>query len=96
MTKILKLSVKAKYFQQIKSGIKKEEYREIKKYWGKRLLKEYDEVWITLGYPSSNEKDKILKFKWSGYEIKKITHEEFGDLPVEVYAIKLEIKLPTI
>lgn len=90
MTKVLRLPVKKEYFEQILSGTKTEEYREVKEYWGKRIVKEYDEVWITLGYPASDEEDKILKFKWSGYEIKEITHKEFGNIPTKVYAIQLE------
>lgn len=89
MSKILRISVKKEYFEQIKLGLKKEEYREIKPYWDKRINKDYDEVWIMLGYPSSQEKEKILKFKWKGYTKKIITHREFGNIPIEVYAIKL-------
>lgn len=93
MKRVLRLPVKAEYFNQIKAGTKIEEYRIIKEYWSKRLIKEYDEVWVTLGYPSSDETDKIIKFKWTGYEIKKITHKEFGNKEVDVYAIQLEEKI---
>lgn len=93
MKRVLRLPVKAEYFEQIKAGTKTEEYRIIKEYWSKRLIKEYDEVWVTLGYPSSDETDKIIKFKWTGYEIKKITHKEFGNKEVDVYAIQLEEKI---
>lgn len=93
MKRVLRLPVKREYFEQIKSGTKTEEYRIIKEYWSKRLIKEYDEVWVTLGYPSSDETDKIIKFKWTGYEIKKITHKEFGNKEVDVYAIQLEEKI---
>jgi len=34
----LDLTIKKKWFDMIRSGIKKEEYREIKPYWNKRLL----------------------------------------------------------
>lgn len=91
--KILKLAVKEQYFNEIKQGTKTEEYRLVKKYWGKRLIKEYDEVHITLGYPRKDEKDKILKFKWASYEVKTIQHIEFGTAPVQVYAIKLEERI---
>ena len=87
--KVLRLAVRKEYFEQIKAGIKKEEYREIKDYWIKRLSKYYDQVWITLGYPKKNEKEKVLKFKYDGFCIKKINHKEFGASNVEVYAIKL-------
>lgn len=36
--KTLTLSLKEKWFDMIKSGEKKEEYREIKPFWDKRLL----------------------------------------------------------
>ncbi|MEL7191479.1 MAG: ASCH domain-containing protein [Bacteroidota bacterium] len=38
MSKTLHLTLKKKWFCMIKSGEKKEEYREIKKYWASRLL----------------------------------------------------------
>ncbi len=37
MTKVLNLTLKKKWFDMILSGEKKEEYREIKPYWLKRL-----------------------------------------------------------
>lgn len=36
---MLTLPIKKKWFDMIKSGIKKEEYREIKPYWTKRFIK---------------------------------------------------------
>lgn len=36
--KILDLPLKALWYEMIESGIKKEEYREVKSYWSKRLL----------------------------------------------------------
>ncbi len=36
--KILDLPIKAKWYDMIESGEKKEEYRECKKYWVKRLM----------------------------------------------------------
>ena len=59
---ILYLNLKAKWYEMIESGIKKEEYREIKPYWIKRLCvsysedvssieyKEYDAVKFIYGY----------------------------------------------
>lgn len=91
--KVLRLAVRKEYFEQIKAGIKKEEYRLIKPYWIKRLAKEYDQVWITLGYPKKIEKEKVLKFKYAGFCSKKINHKEFGISDVEVYAIKLGEKI---
>ena len=93
MPKILTLAVKKQYFNEIKSGIKKEEFRAIKDYWTKRLKKNYNEVHITLGYPKKDEINKILKFKFIGYERKLIKHKEFGEKTIEVYAIQLKEKI---
>lgn len=38
--KVLYLPLKKEWFDLIKSGIKKEEYREVNEYWGKRLVDE--------------------------------------------------------
>jgi hypothetical protein len=37
MKKTLHLTLKKKWFDMIKSGVKKEEYREVKAYWMKRI-----------------------------------------------------------
>jgi hypothetical protein len=49
--KILHLTLKKKWFDMIASGEKKEEYREIKPYWIKRLNnKSYDVIKFRNGY----------------------------------------------
>ena len=48
--KILHLTLKKKWFDMIASGQKTEEYREIKDYWAKRLLKDYDAILFRNGY----------------------------------------------
>ena len=40
--KILHLNLKAKWYDMIESGIKKEEYREIKPFWEKGFLKNFN------------------------------------------------------
>ena len=47
---MLTLPIKKKWFDMIKSGEKKEEYREIKPYWTKRL-----------GFISNDEKTKVYQ-----------------------------------
>jgi len=43
--KILHLTLKKQWFDMIASGVKKEEYRELKPYWHKRLAnKQYDAI----------------------------------------------------
>ena len=88
--KILTLNLKREYFEQIKSGIKTEEYRLCTPYWSKRLEgKTFDKIIIKLGYPKNDEIEKIMEFPWRGYKKKKITHKHFGSDPVKVYAIKV-------
>lgn len=49
--KILNLTLKKQWFDMIASGEKREEYREIKPYWNKRLLnKKYDAISFRNGY----------------------------------------------
>lgn len=48
---ILHLTLKKKWFDLIKSGVKREEYREMKPYWHTRLLnKNYDAIRFRNGY----------------------------------------------
>lgn len=88
--KTLTLNLKREYFEQIKSGIKTEEYRLCTPYWSKRLEgKTFDKIIIKLGYPKNSETEKIMTFSWRGYKKKKILHKHFGSDPVKIYAIKL-------
>jgi len=49
--KILHLTLKKKWFDMIASGEKKEEYREMKPYWHRRLMgKNYDAIQFRNGY----------------------------------------------
>ena len=50
-SKILDLPLKAKWYDMIESGVKPEEYREIKPYWEKRLINRgYTHVRFRYGY----------------------------------------------
>lgn len=50
MSKILRLTLHRKWFNEIASGIKKEEYREIKPYWDRRIGdKMFDEIYFRNG-----------------------------------------------
>jgi hypothetical protein len=70
--RILHLTIKKKWFDMIASGEKKEEYRELKDYWHRRLVadmllfqipifKKFDIVRFTNGY-GSNAPTVDLKF----------------------------------
>lgn len=56
MKRILYLTIKKKWFDLIAEGKKKEEYRDIKKYWVRRLynhyyyVKTFDEIHFRNGY----------------------------------------------
>lgn len=68
----LTLSLKKQWFDKIKSGEKKEEYRENSEYWQRRLyrsmdandaeFKHFDRLVFTLGYPKSGDKERRLVF----------------------------------
>ncbi len=90
----LHLHLKGKYFDEIKAGIKTEEYRLCTEYWEARLglfrHKRPHEIILYRGFPKNTQTDKILRFPWNGVEVREIIHPEFGDKPVFVFAIKLE------
>lgn len=67
--RILTLHLKRKWFDQIKLGEKKEEYRSQTCYWIKRFLTcdehflEFDRIRFVLGYPNLTDEERILEFK---------------------------------
>lgn len=101
--KILDLPLKAKWYDMIESGVKHEEYREIKPYWSKRLLG-FDVPLFShrCGYQQCNAKDYThVRFRY-GYtkrtmlrEIESITigygNQDWGAPKDEqVFIIKLK------
>lgn len=70
--KTLTISLKRQWFDMIKSGEKKEEYRDNSEYWQRRLyrsmdandaeFKQFDRLVFTLGYPKSGDKERRLVF----------------------------------
>lgn len=86
--KILYLSLKAQWYEMIESGEKKEEYREIKEYWLKRLSdKHYDAVQFSYGYT-----ERTMMF-----EIESITtgkgNPQWGAPDKDVFIIRLGRRL---
>lgn len=56
---ILRLTIKKEWYDLIKSGVKTEEYREIKEYWNQRLrpngdIKEFDFIEFKNGYSKTS------------------------------------------
>lgn len=84
--KDLFLIVTKKYFDEIKSGSKKEEYRLITSYWIKKIInKNYENIIFQLGY---NKKNRVI-VKYLGFELKNIKHDFFGNDEISVFALKL-------
>lgn len=88
MNGTLTIAVNGEYFDQIKAGIKPEEYRLDTPYWSKRLDgREYDNIVLTRGYPKRTDLERRLVLPWRGVTRKTLTHPHFGSDPVKVFAI---------
>ena len=89
MENILHLPLKSEWYNLIESGIKKEEYREIKPYWIKRLcttdsnFKHYDKVKFSYGYTKKTMTFLIEKIS------KGKGRKEWGAMDDEVFIITL-------
>lgn len=87
MDETLFIIIKRKYFDQIKDGTKKEEFRKVTDYWTNRLKgKTYKYIIFQAGYSSTNPR---LLVEYKGLLQRTIKHEFFGSEPVEVFAIQL-------
>lgn len=82
------LPLKGEYFDQIKAGIKTEEYRLCTEYWKIRIEERtYDRIILTSGYPKRSDAGLRLALSWRGFHVKTIWHPHFGCQPVKVYVI---------
>jgi hypothetical protein len=91
----LVLPLKAEYFNAIRTGEKKEEFRLCTPFWRKRLDgKTFSRVVLTLGYPSRDDEARRLVMPWRGMRETTIRHPHFGPDPVKVYAIKVQQDAP--
>ena len=68
--KTLHLTLKRKWFDMILTGIKKQEYRELKKYWIKRLIDfktmeaiHYDTITFSNGYSKNARKMIVNRYE---------------------------------
>lgn len=67
----LVLHLEKRYFDQIKSGEKIVEYRQVNDYWSKRLIgKDFDNIVLLCGYPKNGDVNRTIIRKWNGYEIR--------------------------
>jgi hypothetical protein len=84
------LPLQAKYFNAIKAGEKRVEYRLATPYWRRRIEgRSYDRVVLTLGYPKKDDAERRLTFPWRGAFPLEILHPHFGPEEVRVFAIPL-------
>lgn len=84
---ILTLTLKRKWFNLIKNGVKLEEYREIKPYWSTRLLgKNYDTIIFKNGY-SKNAPIIICEYK--GLKVGNGNTNWGAENGVKYYVIKI-------
>jgi hypothetical protein len=82
------LPLKRIYFEQIRDGVKLEEFRLCTPYWQKRLEgRSYDKVILTLGYPAKDDSERRLARSWGGCTTRWIKHPHFGDELVKVFSI---------
>jgi len=90
--KILHLTLKKKWFDMIASGEKKEEYREIKPYWIKRMhfdiwnTKPFDYIEFKNGYGKNAPK---IRLECNKIEIGKAKPEWSDNCKGDVFIIKL-------
>lgn len=95
MGKVLQLTLKKKWFDLIKSGVKKEEYREIKRYWETRFAvmlvnkQHYDAILFKNGYSKNAPRFTIElkgirigtgKSEWGAEKDKKYFVLELGEI----------------
>ncbi len=85
-TRILQMTLHKIWFNQIAEGLKKEEYREIKPYWAKRLAKDYDVICFKNGYRNNCPE---LMIEYLGYEVKDILHPITNKKETVLFALKL-------
>ncbi|MCQ2605407.1 MAG: hypothetical protein MJ204_02800 [Bacteroidales bacterium] len=93
--KVLRLPLKKKWFDMIKSGEKKEEYRDIKPFYNARFikktligpfLKKYDSLIFTCGYTKKGNTEKILSFKNPQIRVGK-GKSEWGAIEDKLYYV---------
>lgn len=94
---ILRLNLKTKWWNQIKSGEKSDELRLATDYWRKRLIgRTYQEVLLLRGYPKRGDTESVIRRKLGGITEQTIIHEEFGSNPVTVFVIDVQDKLEEV
>lgn len=90
----LVLHLKKEFFDQIKSGKKKMEFRLRTRYWEKRLInRQYDTIRLMCGYPKHDDLDNQIVCRFQGYRPMVIKHKHFGKTPVRVFGIPVDARI---
>ena len=95
MTRTLFLTVSQPYFDEIKNGFKKFEYREYKRFWCERFIdgkdqpRDYDFIEIRNKYSWKKGDPRNIIRPWRGWVIEVISHGVFKNNPKKVFAIRL-------
>lgn len=86
----LVLHLVKRYWEQIRDGIKTEEYRLRTMYWRLRLEnREYRTICLYHGYPARHDLSRLIVRPYKGYSVRTLQHDHFCPAPVEVFVIKL-------
>ena len=94
----LLLSVTTGVFDEIRVGVKTQEYRPHNSFWKRRVVgKHFTHVAIVCGQNKSGKALRTMVFEWSGYEVKTIQQargivsqgSEGGQDTAKVFAVNL-------
>jgi hypothetical protein len=86
---VLQLTMKSKWYDMIASGEKKEEYREIKEFWVRRLCKGFNVLnWKPFVYTLEEGEFEPLKF----YQVRFARGGHFGNETVKIPTMHVECK----
>ncbi len=93
--KILHLNCRKVSWDAIYNGTKVKLFRRYNDFWTKRIVdKDYNFIYVKMGYPKEGEHNKIMIFKWDGYDVEmseygNSKHSEF----IKTFGIKLDQRL---
>lgn len=91
----LVLHLKQEFFEAIREGSKREEYRLRTPYWTRRLLgRAFERIELCCGYPKHGDTSRRLYRRWKGMRVTAVQHVLFGEQPVNVFAIDVSEAFP--
>ena len=93
--RILHLNCRKVSWDAILNGTKLKLFRRYNDFWKKRIEnKEYDLIYVKMGYPKSDDYSRIMIFKWEGYDIEMSEYGKPGHMEfIKTFGIKLDQRL---